>query len=623
MSVSLKRTDRSEVIKRNNEISRLSSRKDLRGCQRLYDKAVRELGGANTHTYCAMINAYILCGDMDGAVKVFADLKSRKFEPDVVSYTTMIKGYCQLANNIESAVQLFEEMILISSRKGTKILPNIRTVNTILRGCVHNGKVSVAEKIFKDLKVIEVIPDTSSWEYMILLHSQHLNLEKLLPMAGRIPTTLSVLSLASIHANIARVASILGEWRVCRKFIKSAEAYVASCDDNVVKQESTSEDDGEDIDDVPNALGGKRRWKTKESDENREQSLQNYRLHQLDESKLDISETKACLQRNESQAQQLILLKQLPIIIRSIYLSDLKCKSLSGILTSLEMFTYRYLEKIHEVVDSEVMEERSSMKSKKSRQISACEETPFPSGSKAFNLRRKIGDLRTQIMTETSRVNLPLLLSKSESIHDDVEVDNSVNTRSGRLMKLEICSGTGEWVISQALADPSADWISLELRHDRVFRTLTRALQQNVSNLSVLQGDAKEVLPSCFEDDLFDNVFINHPEPPQQSSAGLETQAQHLLSIAFFSEISRVLKFDGLLTILTDNLWYARFLLREISSSSFPSNLSSVELQPEQIPAKSCQDWSVFETQRGVHLYKGKPGILGGHVVDSSSYFDR
>ena len=37
-----------------------------------------------------------------------------------------------------------------------------------------------------------------------------------------------------------------------------------------------------------------------------------------------------------------------------------------------------------------------------------------------------------------------------------------------RRVNLEICSGSGEWVVEQAKADTKSDWVALELRHDRV-----------------------------------------------------------------------------------------------------------------------------------------------------------
>jgi hypothetical protein len=70
-------------------------------------------------------------------------------------------------------------------------------------------------------------------------------------------------------------------------------------------------------------------------------------------------------------------------------------------------------------------------------------------------------------------------------------------TTGARLpVKLEICSGGGEWAVTQAAADAGrAHWLTLELRHDRVHQTFLRAAFERVDNLCVLGGNAMEVLP--------------------------------------------------------------------------------------------------------------------------------
>ena len=56
---------------------------------------------------------------------------------------------------------------------------------------------------------------------------------------------------------------------------------------------------------------------------------------------------------------------------------------------------------------------------------------------------------------------------------------------SNRVKKMEICSGAGEWVVSQASADPNSDWFSLEILYDRVYQIFCRSIFENCSNLSI------------------------------------------------------------------------------------------------------------------------------------------
>ena len=65
-------------------------------------------------------------------------------------------------------------------------------------------------------------------------------------------------------------------------------------------------------------------------------------------------------------------------------------------------------------------------------------------------------------------------------------------------LKMEICSGAGEWVVAQAVEDKGkANWISLELRHDRVYQNFTKAIFKDASNLCMIAGDAMDVVRVC------------------------------------------------------------------------------------------------------------------------------
>jgi hypothetical protein len=140
-------------------------------------------------------------------------------------------------------------------------------------------------------------------------------------------------------------------------------------------------------------------------------------------------------------------------------------------------------------------------------------------------------------------------------------------------------------------------------------------------------GDALTILPTRIAPSSVQNVFVNHPEPPQQQG-GLDSQGKHMLNDDFFMEVSRILAKSGMLTIVTDNLWYGKFLTRLIAGLA-SCGLKSVDLQKKNSKKNKDKgkspdgEWSVLEEQGGVTLYVGKPGIESGHVADASSYFDR
>lgn len=98
---------------------------------------------------------------------------------------------------------------------------------------------------------------------------------------------------------------------------------------------------------------------------------------------------------------------------------------------------------------------------------------------------------------------------------------------------------------------------------------------------------------------------------------------------AFFKEANRILRTDGgMLTIVTDNLWYGRFLMRQVAglqakSGNTATSWRSMSLTSARNAGATHDEWRVQESDGEVNLFVGRPGIAAGHVVDASSYFDR
>lgn len=207
-----------------------------------------------------------------------------------------------------------------------------------------------------------------------------------------------------------------------------------------------------------------------------------------------------------------------------------------------------------------------------------------------------------------------------------------------RTLKLEICSGAGEWAASQAQKDRDvADWVTLELRHGRVYQTFARMVFDGVKNLCALGGDANAVMARHIAPGTFQHVFINHPEPPQQtggggggggealdskassSSCSSSSQAEHLLTAKFLgSLVAAAMAPRGLLCICSDNLWYAQMLCRIVGGS--PECVAKfTSLLPAEAKLK------VHEEIAGVTLFLGVPGRSCGvpDAAGASSYFNR
>lgn len=188
-------------------------------------------------------------------------------------------------------------------------------------------------------------------------------------------------------------------------------------------------------------------------------------------------------------------------------------------------------------------------------------------------------------------------------------------------VNIEICSGSGEWVVAHAASDlyyappradkrrhnadsdvtpkPRALWLALELRCDRVYHTISRSILENIvrhsqhmrqsrtdpttdipvagqsplsfsglPNLAIIGGDASNILPNHIAPGSIAAVYINHPEPPERTGGVGDSEGKHLLTTKFFKEIHRILSAEGTCTIVTDNLPYSKSLLEALAKAA-------------------------------------------------------
>ena len=151
------------------------------------------------------------------------------------------------------------------------------------------------------------------------------------------------------------------------------------------------------------------------------------------------------------------------------------------------------------------------------------------------------------------------------------------------------------------------------MRRDRCFTAWAHAAcaaDTGLDNLAILAGDASELLPDRFAEGSVARVFVNHPEPPQQSNFSHASDAAHMLTEDFLRAVQRVLRTKGTLAVTTDNLWYAR-LLRDTAAALGPEG--------EQLFAQPTIAAALEDERDGIALFRGAPP----GCADATSYFDR
>jgi pentatricopeptide repeat protein len=131
-------------------------------------------------------------------------------------------------------------------------------------------------------------------------------------------------------------------------------------------------------------------------------------------------------------------------------------------------------------------------------------------------------------------------------------------------VRVEICSGHGDWITRRAKLDRKVQWIGVEMRRNRVALTWMKALRSGVErNLSLMCGMAHDALSRQIPNASVSEVYVNYPDPPEWVGS-----SQVLVDAAFLEDAHRVLKPDGFLICVTDDSTYAMRMCRELAKAS-------------------------------------------------------
>ena len=130
-----------DVVPFNQRIAAAAKDKNLSYAIDQWDQLTAAGMEPTAHTYCAMVNAYVRCGQLSQAEelveKMSKTIGTRNVEGYLITLTALLKGYF-MSSAFDRSHKLFKRMIASipsSSRVGS------RTLDTYLRGCLRTGAI--------------------------------------------------------------------------------------------------------------------------------------------------------------------------------------------------------------------------------------------------------------------------------------------------------------------------------------------------------------------------------------------------------------------------------------------------------------------------------------------------
>ncbi len=130
---------------------------------------------------------------------------------------------------------------------------------------------------------------------------------------------------------------------------------------------------------------------------------------------------------------------------------------------------------------------------------------------------------------------------------------------------LEIGPGRGDFILSAAEQCPNKKLVAIELDKRRYFKMIPRIEKKGLTNILLIHGNARIVLPRYFQPGTFEKAYVLFPDPwPKRRHI-----PNRLMSVEFIQLLADMLKPDHDLFTATDFWPYADMVIdhaRQVSS---------------------------------------------------------
>merc|ERR1719152_802076 len=110
-----------------------------------------------------MIDACARCWSMDRVPQLLEHMRKEGVEPDLVTYSSLVKGYC-LAGDVRRGFKVLEEM-----KSSGKVLPDEIMYNVLLDGCAREGLVEEALRLLECMQDGSITPSNHTLSILVKL----------------------------------------------------------------------------------------------------------------------------------------------------------------------------------------------------------------------------------------------------------------------------------------------------------------------------------------------------------------------------------------------------------------------------------------------------------------------
>ena len=601
----------------------------------------------DSHHACIVVDCSARCGAIQEGEKIVEDMIHAGMTVNIETNTALMKGYAH-AGMMHQGAALFQSM----SKGAGRHRPNIRTLNTLLRGCLWTAATARNTKHIaggvvtaRDAWLLSNQFDASSYEYYIAVLCYALQTEdaqstindfqqqhkitstwkrgEISHFHAEDPTHLETLAISLL--NLSRAHAVLGQ---STNAISSAGLALCAANSVSTGNSNNKNSNNKNKQETPTAPGrvngGKRAWREDTIGSRRSESNTLFRTHRISEIK---AEAKWILEVTANRTDEPGRFTK-SIATRLFSFSG---GGTTGLLTNNA--------KPDKANQTDVL--NTSWLSFGLRE--SVRATSLPPAMELANNNDVLDTSSCKALLEIIEIRSNPVLDKKGFLHfpiifKDACRDFNEGFPKRRKLNVELGAGFGDWIAEQAKLNPNDNYVSVEMRSDRVAQTFAKAVLSipELKNLCCVGAESGAFLRESLRPASVSTIFVNHPEPPTQTFGSQDDvlarianggeEPAHMLTSSTLSNALTCLEVKGRLVIVTDNRFYGRLIcatMVKALSTMTSGECGSVAL----VGFSEVERYGTHDNT--VHLYEGSPSPEIGHIVDGNgagggtSYFDR
>merc|ERR1719389_992885 len=141
----------------------LAKEQDIKRVFSIFTEMTERGISCNVITFNTMIDACARCGCMDRVPQLLQCMRKEDIEPDLVTYSSLVKGYC-LAGDVVRGFKVLEEM-----KSTGKLVPDEIMYNVLLDGCARETLVEEALKLLQSMQDASISPSNHTLSILVKL----------------------------------------------------------------------------------------------------------------------------------------------------------------------------------------------------------------------------------------------------------------------------------------------------------------------------------------------------------------------------------------------------------------------------------------------------------------------